>query len=365
MSERKVLNKYYPPDFDPSKVPKLKQARNRVYNIRTMAPFNMRCNTCGEYIYKGKKFNSRTELVENENYLGLHIRRFYIRCPRCVAEISFKTDLENTDYAIEAGATRNFEAMKTAEKLARDEIKQKEEEEANNPMKLLENRTKQSRNEMEMLENLEELREINSRKEKVDQNTMLELHAAYEEQLAKLQDEEDEKFIQSVFGKKDEGLVKRIHDSDDSDSEEVPVMKKFAVGDKPTDILAEDVNTEKTTQVTSSSSKTSTSSQQKPWKKSQGVMSKKSSLKGLVLVKPKKDSNTETKHVSTPTAGENGSASVSDETNDKEKTLANGTTNVSNNVKSSSTATASKPVVAGGLSLLGNYSDSSNSEDSD
>jgi Saf4/Yju2 protein len=49
-----------------------------------------RCNTCGEYIYKGKKFNSRKETVENENYLGLHIFRFYIKCPRCIAEIAFK-----------------------------------------------------------------------------------------------------------------------------------------------------------------------------------------------------------------------------------------------------------------------------------
>jgi hypothetical protein len=39
----------------------------------------MRCNTCGEYIYKGKKFNARKEDVENESYLGLRIYRFYIK----------------------------------------------------------------------------------------------------------------------------------------------------------------------------------------------------------------------------------------------------------------------------------------------
>ena len=52
MSERKVLNKYYPPDFDPSKVPKVKGKRNATFIIRVMAPCNMRCTTCGEYIYK-------------------------------------------------------------------------------------------------------------------------------------------------------------------------------------------------------------------------------------------------------------------------------------------------------------------------
>lgn len=44
-----------------------------------MAPFNMRCVTCGEYIYKGKKFNARKEDVENEDYLGIRIYRFYIK----------------------------------------------------------------------------------------------------------------------------------------------------------------------------------------------------------------------------------------------------------------------------------------------
>ena len=38
-----------------------------------------RCKTCGEYIYKGKKFNARKEDVDNENYLGIRIYRFYIK----------------------------------------------------------------------------------------------------------------------------------------------------------------------------------------------------------------------------------------------------------------------------------------------
>lgn len=52
--------------------------------------FFCRCKTCGEYIYKGKKFNARKETVQNEVYLGLPIFRFYIKCTRCLAEITFK-----------------------------------------------------------------------------------------------------------------------------------------------------------------------------------------------------------------------------------------------------------------------------------
>ncbi|TKR77237.1 hypothetical protein L596_018247 [Steinernema carpocapsae] len=75
-----------------------------------MAPYNMQCNTCKEYIYKGKKFNMRRETAGGENYLGLKIFRFFFRCPNCLAEITFKTDLENGDYQQEHGATRLFEA---------------------------------------------------------------------------------------------------------------------------------------------------------------------------------------------------------------------------------------------------------------
>ena len=49
---------------------------------------------------------------------------------------------------------------------------------------------------METIETLEELKELNSRHAKVDHQNMLVLHKAYEEQLAKLQDEEDQAFVE-------------------------------------------------------------------------------------------------------------------------------------------------------------------------
>ncbi|XP_017147001.1 splicing factor YJU2 [Drosophila miranda] len=208
MSERKVLNKYYPPDFDPSKIPRMKLAKNRQYTVRLMAPFNMRCVTCGEYIYKGKKFNARKEDVEHETYLGIRIYRFYIKCTRCLQEISFKTDPQNTDYEIEAGATRNFMALKLAEEQARRELQEEREEEANNPMKMLENRTEQSRNEIEMLESLEELRDLNRRQQAVDYTTMLQQYNTGETERERLEREEreDEELIKSVnFKSKPEG----------------------------------------------------------------------------------------------------------------------------------------------------------------
>lgn len=52
MGERKVLNKYYPPDFDPKKVPRMKRDPEKQIGVRMMIPFSMQCNTCGEFMYR-------------------------------------------------------------------------------------------------------------------------------------------------------------------------------------------------------------------------------------------------------------------------------------------------------------------------
>lgn len=218
MSERKVLNKYYPPDFDPSKIPRMKLPKNRQYTVRLMAPFNMRCKTCGEYIYKGKKFNARKEDAENEDYLGIRIYRFYIKCTRCLQEISFKTDPQNTDYEIEEGATRNFMALKLAQEQEKREEDAEKEEEATNPMKLLENRTQQSKQEIELMESLEELRDLNRRQGNVDYDSMLLKYnpAELKEQIKRMQEEEDERTVQNLMGTKrkiDEEVDEEILDS--------------------------------------------------------------------------------------------------------------------------------------------------------
>jgi len=95
MAERKVTSKYFPPDFDPSaiegRVKKPKKDGLKSIPVRLMAPFSMKCTNCGEYIYKGRKFNARKETLD-EKYLGVTLYRFYIRCTDCKHEITFRTD---------------------------------------------------------------------------------------------------------------------------------------------------------------------------------------------------------------------------------------------------------------------------------
>jgi hypothetical protein len=64
----------------------------------------------------------------------------------------------------------------------------------------LENRTQQSKQELELLESLEELKDLNKRQQSVDFDSMLSKYSTKEAQArrAKLQEEEDEKFIKSV-----------------------------------------------------------------------------------------------------------------------------------------------------------------------
>uniref|UniRef100_A0A8C6XN17 Splicing factor YJU2 n=1 Tax=Naja naja TaxID=35670 RepID=A0A8C6XN17_NAJNA len=272
MSERKVLNKYYPPDFDPSKIPKLKLPKDRQYVVRLMAPFNMRCKTCGEYIYKGKKFNARKETVQNESYLGLPIFRFYIKCTRCLAEITFKTDPENTDYAMEHGATRNFQAEKLLEEEEKRLQKEREDEELNNPMKVLENRTKDSKLEMEVLENLQELKELNQRQANVDFESMLHQYKEFEEQQKQRELEEDEQEMKSML---EQAQSRRLLEDSDSEEDLPPVHSKpFAKG-KPTDILQQD------------SEPRAKKSKLESWERSVGKLSVKTQLSGLVTAKKK------------------------------------------------------------------------------
>ncbi|CEG49131.1 Uncharacterized conserved protein [Plasmopara halstedii] len=177
MGERKVLNKYFPPDFDPLLVPRRKRPKNQQVEVRMMLPFSIQCATCGEYMYRGKKFNSRKEEVLEENYHGIRIYRFYIKCITCSSEITFKTDPKRGDYVAEHGCQRNFEPWRENEDEEKAAITQRAEEEKGDAMKALENRTLDSKREMDILDALDEIKAINQRHAKVDTDKLLQQHA--------------------------------------------------------------------------------------------------------------------------------------------------------------------------------------------
>jgi len=221
-----VLNKYYPPDFDPSKIPKAKRPKNDQVKVRMMLPMSIRCNTCGEYLYRGKKFNSRKETVTGEEYLGIRIFRFYIKCTRCSAELTIKTDPRNSDYECEFGASRNFEPWRETQKVLDDAKDKRDKEEMGDAMKALENRTLDSKIEMDILDALDEIRSLNARQSKMDPLEVLtQMQKDQEEEIKRL-DEEDEQLVKQAFGES-EVVVKRIDDGEVEDEEDGELLKKL------------------------------------------------------------------------------------------------------------------------------------------
>ncbi|KAK7973349.1 hypothetical protein PG988_007483 [Apiospora saccharicola] len=174
MAERKVLSKYYPPDFDPRHISQRRKptpAGPKVQTVRLGAPFSLCCLTCGEYIGKGRRFNARKETNQEEKYLGTQIFRFYIRCPRCSAEITFKTDPKLADYVCEKGAKRNTgsgSAVETDEQRL-DGLEKEGSDEDNRErgaLVELEAKAAEAKREMAVADALDEIRIRNSRVER-------------------------------------------------------------------------------------------------------------------------------------------------------------------------------------------------------
>lgn len=219
MGERKVLNKYFPPDFDPSLVPRRKRPKNEQIEVRMMLPFSIQCDTCGEYMYRGKKFNSRKEDVVEETYHGIRIFRFYIKCITCSSEITFKTDPKRGDYVAEHGCQRNFEPWRETEDQQEAALKQKEEEENGDAMKALENRTLDSKREMDILDALDEIKAINQRHAKIDTDLLLQQHAHVDDPSeldAQKQLDEDQALAKQVFQQKQQQQSSRKRPIDES-----------------------------------------------------------------------------------------------------------------------------------------------------
>ncbi|CUV06581.1 unnamed protein product [Cryptosporidium hominis] len=186
MSERKVLNRYFPPDFDPKKLEESKKLlkksksnsrgggyrKKKLLNIRMLYPFTIRCNGCEVYHYVGTKFNSKVEKVQSDSYLGIPIWRFYGRCTQCGNEIVFRTDPKSGDYILESGAKQNFNMNN------KEVIKKKSEDDFESKVinSVLESR---SMEELEILKNLNkrlmnrEVTELNALKHILDDNEII------------------------------------------------------------------------------------------------------------------------------------------------------------------------------------------------
>lgn len=212
----------------------------------------MRCKKCGEYIYKGKKFNARKETAIGEEYLTLKVFRFYIKCPVCSSEITFKTDPKQADFVVEHGATRNFENWAESDPTGKighvpgaEEDEEYDDEgndrETRDAMADLERSQEQSRREMEVMDELADLRQRNARvetsKRADDPDALIgALHRAKEDAAAERrrvqEEEEDDLLVKQYFAKVGQGAPTAIEDGEgeDGDSAQVTIKRTAVAG---------------------------------------------------------------------------------------------------------------------------------------
>ncbi|MFQ6627836.1 hypothetical protein Gotur_006945 [Gossypium turneri] len=164
--------------------------------VRSMLPMSIRCNACGNYLCEGTKFNFRKEDVIGETYKGIRMHRFYFKCTKCSAEMTIKTDPQNKNYVVESGATINFEPWRAEdEEVEKEKQKRKSQGILGDAMKSLENRTLDSKREMDILAAL-------------DQIEIYEVYTCYEKE-----NKIEEALVKSIFQKPKE-VVPRITDED-------------------------------------------------------------------------------------------------------------------------------------------------------
>ncbi|KAK2971196.1 hypothetical protein RJ640_008620 [Escallonia rubra] len=124
--------------------------------VTNKLPLKVRCNTCGQYMSEGTKFNCRKEVAAGETYLGIQKFRLYFSCRNCSAEFTMRSEPESdAGYVVESGVTDSTLFYGTAEDA--------EKEVVGDVMVCLENRRLEAKREMDVVASLHELKSMKAR----------------------------------------------------------------------------------------------------------------------------------------------------------------------------------------------------------
>lgn len=166
MSERKVINKYYPIDYDESKLKRVKKPKgaSQQTKVRMALPMSVQCTSCSNFMARGSKFNARKETVVEEAYLGNPVYRFYFRCSKCFQELTMKTDPKNCDYVTEKGLKAGFVLHKAGALEDAMEAEEREKLENFDKMKVLEQKSLESLARVELDEAIDTVLLIQSKR---------------------------------------------------------------------------------------------------------------------------------------------------------------------------------------------------------
>ncbi|KAH6909151.1 hypothetical protein BKA70DRAFT_227006 [Coprinopsis sp. MPI-PUGE-AT-0042] len=113
------FNKYYPPDWDPSKGglnkyrgthalgDRARKIDKGILIVRFELPFNIWCGTCDNHIGMGVRYNAEKKKIGN--YYSTPIYSFRCKCHLCDGWFEIQTDPKNTQYVVTSGARRKEE----------------------------------------------------------------------------------------------------------------------------------------------------------------------------------------------------------------------------------------------------------------
>ncbi|GAA99955.1 uncharacterized protein L969DRAFT_90041 [Mixia osmundae IAM 14324] len=114
------FNKYYPPDYDPSKSASLNAYHGKhalgdrarkldqgVLITRFELPFNVWCGGCDAHIGMGVRYNAEKKRVGN--YYTTSIYSFRCKCHLCGHYFEIQTDPKNARYVVTLGARQKHE----------------------------------------------------------------------------------------------------------------------------------------------------------------------------------------------------------------------------------------------------------------
>lgn len=151
MADRKAVNKYYPPEWEPKhgsinkfrgQHPLRDRARKLdqgILIVRFEMPFNVWCENCDAHIGKGVRYNA--EKKQAGNYFSTKIWSFRMKCHLCSSWMEIQTDPENRDYKTVSGVKKKTETYEDPEAhVIRSTNDDKED--LNDPFARLEHKTK-------------------------------------------------------------------------------------------------------------------------------------------------------------------------------------------------------------------------------
>ena len=141
-----------------------------------IVPMTVQCLTCNAYIYKGTKFNCKKETVEDENYCGLKIYRFYFKCTSCSNQFTLKTDPQNSTYVCERGVKALSDPRREEMKKREAEMEQRKKEAEQDVVKRIEQQSKDAMKEMKEVERLEQLKIMQKKNDSISIDDLLDFH---------------------------------------------------------------------------------------------------------------------------------------------------------------------------------------------